>query len=148
MAWKDKTHASMWAHRCGIFTLTKCPLVSPVLLSNVGVISDWMSLLLPLAMERGVCVITNISASFFHPTRKCLKLDHVQAPWISFFSTVYLVMIWKTTVRAYDVATLKYWGLATHINFLLLAGMHSLNAVFLLGDTALNSLRFPWFWIS
>nr|CAD1838359.1 unnamed protein product [Ananas comosus var. bracteatus] len=30
------------------------------------------------------------------------------------------------------------------LNFLLI-GMHSVNAVFLLGDTALNSLRFPWF---
>ncbi|KAJ6688186.1 hypothetical protein OIU74_016821 [Salix koriyanagi] len=27
----------------------------------------------------------------------------------------------------------------------LVIGMHSLNAVFLLGDTALNCLRFPWF---
>ncbi|XP_058068151.1 uncharacterized protein LOC131217257 isoform X1 [Magnolia sinica] len=108
-----------------------------------------MSLLLPLAVERGVCVITNMGASFCHPTRNCLKLDHVQAPWISFFfSTVYLGMIWKTTARAYNLAALKYWGLATHINFLLLAGMHSLNALFLLGDTTLNSLRFPWFWIS
>ncbi|XP_058068221.1 uncharacterized protein LOC131217257 isoform X2 [Magnolia sinica] len=79
-----------------------------------------MSLLLPLAVERGVCVITNMGAS----------------------------MIWKTTARAYNLAALKYWGLATHINFLLLAGMHSLNALFLLGDTTLNSLRFPWFWIS
>ncbi|XP_058081440.1 uncharacterized protein LOC131229495 [Magnolia sinica] len=109
MAWKDKTHASMGAHRCGIFTLTKCPLVSSVLLSNAGVISDWMSLLLLLAVERGVCVITNMGASFCHPTRKCLKLDHFQAPWISFFfSTVYLGMIWKTTTRAYNLAALKY----------------------------------------
>ncbi|KAH6770646.1 UDP-N-acetylglucosamine-N-acetylmuramyl-pyrophosphoryl-undecaprenol N-acetylglucosamine protein [Perilla frutescens var. hirtella] len=29
-------------------------------------------------------------------------------------------------------------------NFLII-NMHSINAVFLLGDTALNSLRFPWF---
>ncbi|XP_058088296.1 uncharacterized protein LOC131235174 isoform X1 [Magnolia sinica] len=32
-------------------------------LSNACVISDWMSLLLPLAVERGVCVITNMGAS-------------------------------------------------------------------------------------
>lgn len=31
---------------------------------------------------------------------------------------------------------------------LILIGMHSINAVFLLGDTALNNLRFPWFRIS
>lgn len=31
-----------------------------------------------------------------------------------------------------------------HFNFLII-NMHSINAVFLLGDTALNSLRFPWF---
>lgn len=30
----------------------------------------------------------------------------------------------------------------------ILIGMHSVNAIFLLGDTALNSLRFPWFRIS
>ncbi|CAA7402271.1 unnamed protein product [Spirodela intermedia] len=29
-----------------------------------------------------------------------------------------------------------------------MSGMHSMNAIFLLGDTALNSLRFPWFRIS
>ncbi|BAT76075.1 hypothetical protein LR48_Vigan01g234800 [Vigna angularis] len=31
-----------------------------------------------------------------------------------------------------------------HINLLIIS-MHTINAVFLLGDTALNSLRFPWF---
>ncbi|GJN41514.1 hypothetical protein PR202_gn00903 [Eleusine coracana subsp. coracana] len=31
-----------------------------------------------------------------------------------------------------------------NLNFLLI-GMHSVNAVFLLGEAALNSLRFPWF---
>ncbi|KAG8378862.1 hypothetical protein BUALT_Bualt07G0028800 [Buddleja alternifolia] len=31
-----------------------------------------------------------------------------------------------------------------NLNFLII-NMHSINAVFLLGDTALNSLRFPWF---
>ncbi|KAH7858830.1 hypothetical protein Vadar_028495 [Vaccinium darrowii] len=34
-----------------------------------------------------------------------------------------------------------------HINFLVVY-MHSLNAVFLLGDTVLNCLRFPWFRIA
>ncbi|XP_042500588.1 uncharacterized protein LOC122078601 isoform X2 [Macadamia integrifolia] len=34
-----------------------------------------------------------------------------------------------------------------HLNFLLV-GMHSVNAIFLLGDTALNCLRFPWFRIA
>ncbi|KAJ6387004.1 hypothetical protein OIU78_016854 [Salix suchowensis] len=34
-----------------------------------------------------------------------------------------------------------------HLNALIIS-MHSLNAVFLLGDTALNSLRFPWFRIA
>ncbi|KAL7222830.1 hypothetical protein ACSBR1_024511 [Camellia fascicularis] len=34
-----------------------------------------------------------------------------------------------------------------NLNFLIIS-MHTTNAVFLLGDTALNSLRFPWFRIS
>lgn len=34
-----------------------------------------------------------------------------------------------------------------NLNFLLI-GMHSVNAAFLLADTALNSLRFPWFRIA
>ncbi|XP_043687146.1 uncharacterized protein LOC122638310 isoform X2 [Telopea speciosissima] len=34
-----------------------------------------------------------------------------------------------------------------NLNFLLV-GMHSVNAIFLLGDTALNCLRFPWFRIA
>ncbi|KAK9066472.1 hypothetical protein SSX86_013794 [Deinandra increscens subsp. villosa] len=33
------------------------------------------------------------------------------------------------------------------LNFLII-NMHSINAVFLIGDTALNSLRFPWFRIA
>ncbi|CAA6661218.1 unnamed protein product [Spirodela intermedia] len=33
------------------------------------------------------------------------------------------------------------------LNFFMI-GLHSVNAIFLLGDTALNSLRFPWFRIS
>ncbi|CAA0826708.1 Unknown protein [Striga hermonthica] len=33
---------------------------------------------------------------------------------------------------------------AYNLNFLII-NMHSINAVFLLGETALNSLRFPWF---
>ncbi|KAK1433828.1 hypothetical protein QVD17_10746 [Tagetes erecta] len=34
-----------------------------------------------------------------------------------------------------------------NLNFLII-NMHSINAVFLIGDTALNSLRFPWFRIA
>ncbi|WOL02967.1 hypothetical protein Cni_G11686 [Canna indica] len=34
-----------------------------------------------------------------------------------------------------------------NLNFVLI-GMHSVNAIFLLGDTALNSLSFPWFRIA
>ncbi|XP_059657897.1 uncharacterized protein LOC132304309 isoform X2 [Cornus florida] len=34
-----------------------------------------------------------------------------------------------------------------HLNFLII-NMHTVNAVFLFGDTAMNSLRFPWFRIA
>ncbi|XP_076908322.1 uncharacterized protein LOC143565139 [Bidens hawaiensis] len=34
-----------------------------------------------------------------------------------------------------------------NLNFLIII-MHSINAVFLIGDTALNSLQFPWFRIA
>jgi hypothetical protein len=30
----------------------------------------------------------------------------------------------------------------------LLIGTHSINVVFMIGDTAMNSLRFPWFRIA
>ncbi|KAI7734480.1 hypothetical protein M8C21_030288, partial [Ambrosia artemisiifolia] len=41
-----------------------------------------------------------------------------------------------------------FWGYAFQIMFQFIINMHSINAVFLLGDTALNSLRFPWFRIA
>ncbi|XP_047331946.1 uncharacterized protein LOC124935563 [Impatiens glandulifera] len=34
-----------------------------------------------------------------------------------------------------------------NLNFFII-NMHTINAIFLLGDTALNSLRFPWFRLS
>nr|WCD39202.1 putative UDP protein [Annona squamosa] len=40
------------------------------------------------------------------------------------------------------------WGYAFQIIYQLLIVMHSMNALFLLGDAALNCLRFPWFRIS
>ncbi|KAL0377410.1 UNVERIFIED_CONTAM: Anthranilate phosphoribosyltransferase, chloroplastic [Sesamum radiatum] len=44
--------------------------------------------------------------------------------------------------------TSGFWGHVFQILFQLTIITHSLNAVLLLGDTALNSLQFPWFRIS
>lgn len=40
------------------------------------------------------------------------------------------------------------WSYAFQVIFQLTISLHSVNAIFLLGDTVLNSLRFPWFRIS
>ncbi|KAJ0895112.1 hypothetical protein HanPSC8_Chr09g0396711 [Helianthus annuus] len=47
----------------------------------------------------------------------------------------WLIMVPFLTIKDYN------------LNFLII-NMHSINAVFLVGDTALNSLRFPWFRIA
>ncbi|KAL7167364.1 hypothetical protein ACSBR2_037930 [Camellia fascicularis] len=41
--------------------------------------------------------------------------------------------------------TARFWGYIFQIVFQLIINMQTINAVFLLGDTALNCLRFPWF---
>uniref|UniRef100_A0A0D9UXC0 Uncharacterized protein n=1 Tax=Leersia perrieri TaxID=77586 RepID=A0A0D9UXC0_9ORYZ len=41
-----------------------------------------------------------------------------------------------------------FWGYLFQIMFQLLLGTHSINVVFMIGDTALNSLHFPWFRIA
>uniref|UniRef100_A0A0E0FGW2 Uncharacterized protein n=1 Tax=Oryza nivara TaxID=4536 RepID=A0A0E0FGW2_ORYNI len=41
-----------------------------------------------------------------------------------------------------------FWGYLFQIMFQLLIGTHSINVVFMIGDTAMNSLRFPWFRIA
>ncbi|KAJ8631171.1 hypothetical protein MRB53_024494 [Persea americana] len=64
-------------------------------------------------------------------------------------------IIYQTCAGAAMLTDVVFWLIifpfltykAYALNFLLV-GMHSLNVVFLLGDTGLNCLRFPWFRIS
>ncbi|KAH7682880.1 hypothetical protein IHE45_05G148200 [Dioscorea alata] len=64
-------------------------------------------------------------------------------------------IIYQTNAGAVILTDCVFWfilypflSMKDHdLNFFLV-GMHSINAVFLLGDTFLNSFRFPWFRIS
>ncbi|KAF3337525.1 hypothetical protein FCM35_KLT18112 [Carex littledalei] len=64
-------------------------------------------------------------------------------------------IIYQTNAGAVMLTDCVFWFIIFPFLFIrdyelnfLLVGMHSVNAVFLLGDTALNSLRFPWFRIA
>uniref|UniRef100_A0A1D1YS05 Signal recognition particle SEC65 subunit n=1 Tax=Anthurium amnicola TaxID=1678845 RepID=A0A1D1YS05_9ARAE len=64
-------------------------------------------------------------------------------------------IIYQTNAGAVMLTDCVFWLIIVpflaikdyNLNFFMI-GMHSVNAIFLLGDTALNSLRFPWFRIS
>ncbi|KAG8076673.1 hypothetical protein GUJ93_ZPchr0006g44841 [Zizania palustris] len=66
-----------------------------------------------------------------------------------------LQVIYQTNAGAVMLTDCVFWFIIFpfltikdyNLNFLLI-GMHSVNAVFLLGEAALNSLRFPWFRIA
>ncbi|KAL6629772.1 hypothetical protein ACP70R_029537 [Stipagrostis hirtigluma subsp. patula] len=66
-----------------------------------------------------------------------------------------LQIIYQTNAGAVMLTDCVFWFIIFpfltikdyNLNFLLI-GMHSVNAVFLLGEAALNSLRFPWFRIA
>ncbi|XP_077253593.1 uncharacterized protein LOC143892685 isoform X2 [Tasmannia lanceolata] len=66
-----------------------------------------------------------------------------------------LQIVYQTSAGAVFLTDIVFWLIIFpfltvkdySLNFLLV-GMHSINAVFLLGDAALNCLRFPWFRIS
>lgn len=55
-------------HSCILFVLTlidlyDIPICLMLVYCNDCVVSDWMRVLLPVAMQRGVCIITNMGAS-------------------------------------------------------------------------------------
>uniref|UniRef100_A0A1D1Z4W7 Ig lambda chain V-VII region MOT n=1 Tax=Anthurium amnicola TaxID=1678845 RepID=A0A1D1Z4W7_9ARAE len=64
-------------------------------------------------------------------------------------------IIYQTNAGAVMLTDCVFWFIIVpflaikdyDLNFFMI-GMHSVNAIFLLGDTALNSMRFPWFRIS
>ncbi|CAI9107790.1 OLC1v1007240C1 [Oldenlandia corymbosa var. corymbosa] len=48
----------------------------------------------------------------------------------------------------HDKQLAGFWSYAFQVMFQLIVSMHSINAVFLLAETGLNCLRFPWFRIA
>ncbi|XP_039127628.1 uncharacterized protein LOC120263720 isoform X3 [Dioscorea cayenensis subsp. rotundata] len=60
-------------------------------------------------------------------------------------------VIYQTSAGAVVLTDVVFWGLlvpllSEHFKVnLIMASMHSVNAIFLLIDTALNSMSFPWF---
>lgn len=83
-----------------------------------------------------------------HHEQRCVR--QITGIWGYAFQIIY-----QTCAGAAMLTDVVFWLIIypflthkTHnLNFLLV-GMHSLNVVFLLGDTVLNCLRFPWFRIS
>lgn len=74
---------------------------------------------------------------------------------IAGFCGYLLQIIYQTNAGAVMLTDCVFWFIIFpfltmkdyNTNYLLI-GMHSVNAVFLLGEAALNSLRFPWFRIA
>ncbi|XP_058091846.1 uncharacterized protein LOC131237848 [Magnolia sinica] len=112
---------------------------------------------LRLDEERGTYVapIHEGNANVFRPAK---SPSHHEERYVCKISGIWgyvFQIIYQTSAGAATLTDVVFWLIIYpfltakdyRLNFLL-AGMHSLNAVFLLGDAALNSLRFPWFRIS
>ncbi|KAJ3708854.1 hypothetical protein LUZ61_012559 [Rhynchospora tenuis] len=115
--------------------------------------------LLRSELERGMYLPSTGRSSNSNPNSHMNKM--VNSPGINeereiagFWGYIFQV-IYQTNAGAVMLTDCVFWFIIFpfltirdyDLNFLLV-GMHSVNAVFLLGDTALNSLRFPWFRIA
>ncbi|CAK7328877.1 unnamed protein product [Dovyalis caffra] len=107
--------------------------------------------------EQGICVTPAVGRSSntstaMKSTNSHERLDVRQSAgkWAFIFQ-----IIFQMNAGAVMLTDCVFWFIIVpflaikdyHLNPLIIS-MHSLNAVFLLGDTALNCLRFPWFRIA
>ncbi|XP_072961419.1 uncharacterized protein [Typha angustifolia] len=89
-----------------------------------------------------------------HPSKSSGSCENDNRETAGFWGYLFQI-IFQTNAGAVMLTDSVFWFIIFpvlaikdyNLNFTLI-WMHSINAVFLLGDTALNSLRFPWFRIS
>ncbi|XP_020259749.1 uncharacterized protein LOC109836301 isoform X3 [Asparagus officinalis] len=97
--------------------------------------------------ERSETVHRTIKNSVFNEEHNVRKVAGI---WGYVFQIIY-----QTNAGAVMLTDCVFWfiifpflAIKDYDLNIILIGMHSVNAIFLLGDTALNNLRFPWFRIS
>ncbi|KAJ3683160.1 hypothetical protein LUZ60_013387 [Juncus effusus] len=110
--------------------------------------------LLRTELERGAYLSSSINMRTSSSNSNKIVGMHDERAIAGFWGYLFQI-IYQTNAGAVMLTDCVFWFIIFpfltirdyDLNFLLV-GMHSVNAIFLLGDTALNSLRFPWFRIS
>ncbi|XBI62272.1 hypothetical protein VPH35_042919 [Triticum aestivum] len=106
--------------------------------------------------DHGSYIIAPTGESTYDDSIKssCFNRTHNGREIAGFWGYLFQIMF-QTNAGAVMLTDMVFWFILYpflarnqyQMNFLLI-GTHSLNALFIIGDTALNSLRFPWFRIS
>uniref|UniRef100_A0A0E0JEN1 Uncharacterized protein n=1 Tax=Oryza punctata TaxID=4537 RepID=A0A0E0JEN1_ORYPU len=106
--------------------------------------------------DHGTYIIAPAGESVYDQSIKnpCYSKMHGGKEIAGFWGYLFQIMF-QTNAGAVMITDLVFWFILypflAHneydMNFLLI-GTHSINVVFMIGDTAMNSLRFPWFRIA
>jgi hypothetical protein len=106
--------------------------------------------------DHGTYIIAPAGESVYDQSIKnpCYSKMHGGKEIAGFWGYLFQIMF-QTNAGAVMITDLVFWFILYpflaynqyDMNFLLI-GTHSINVVFMIGDTAMNSLRFPWFRIA
>lgn len=104
--------------------------------------------------DHGSYIIAPTGESGYDNSIKSFSKTHDGREIAGFWGYLFQIMF-QTNAGAVMITDLVFWFILypflAHNQYdmsFLLIGTHSINVVFIIGDTALNSLRFPWFRIA